>query len=142
LFDTDIIPCFRFDEIRQDLALGKVAFVKVDVEGAELETLTGMEGSIQECRPLVLCEVLFTDSKADLLAKNLRNTKLMRFLANMSYKVFQIIKSAGVAHIVDAKKLQEFPSAYWTMENSELCDYLFVPEEKERDILSSLFAKR
>lgn len=141
VFDTDIIPCFRFDEVRQDLALGKVGFVKIDVEGAELEALIGMEGSIQGCRPLVLCEVLFTDDKADLAAKTKRNNKLMGFLSGMSYTVLQLIKSDDVAHIVDAKKIQEFPSAYWTTENKELCDYLFIPEEKETDVLSSLLAK-
>lgn len=140
VFDIDIVPCFRFDEIRRDLAFGKVGFVKIDVEGAELEALTGMEDSIQECRPLILCEVLFTDGKADLAAKTKRNNQLMEFLSKMNYLVLQLIKSDDMACIIDAKKIQTFPSAYWTTKNEALCDYLFIPEEKEADVLSSLLA--
>jgi hypothetical protein len=116
--------------------------VKIDVEGAELETLTGMRMCLQECRPLVLCEVLFTDSKADLLTTKLRNDKLMQLLKDTRYKVQQLIKSADGVHIVMARKIQEFPAAYWTDENKELCDYLFVPEEKETYVLDTLLTER
>ena len=140
-FDMDMIPCFRFDDIRQDLALGKIGFIKIDVEGAELEALTGMETSIQECRPIVLCEVLFTDSKADLEIMKKRNSTLMQFLNRMNYVVYQIIKSKDAAHVVDTKEMLTFSSAYWTMDNKELCDYLFVPEERVEMTLSSLIAR-
>jgi len=137
-FQTDIVPCFKFDGIRKNLNLGKIGFVKIDVEGAELEALAGMRGSIQDCRPLVLCEVLFTDSKADLSAAKFRNEKLMQFLMDMRYQVLQLIKSADAARLVETRKIQAFPSAYWTVENKELCDYLFVPDEKETHVTNSL----
>jgi len=141
-FNIDIVPCFRFDDVRRGLDLGEISFVKIDVEGAELETLTGMRMCLQECRPLVLCEVLFTDSKADLLTTKLRNDKLMQLLKDTRYKVQQLIKSADGVHVVMARKIQEFPSAYWTDENKELCDYLFVPEEKETYVLDTLLTER
>lgn len=37
--------------------LGKVAFVKIDIEGAELFALRGMHDLLRECRPVVLIEV-------------------------------------------------------------------------------------
>jgi len=141
-FDTDIVPCFRFDQIRQEIALGKIGFVKIDVEGAELETLIGMERSIREYRSIILCEVLFTDSKAELSTTKSRNNKLMELLSSMQYAVLQLIKSPDVKHIIDVKKVQEFPTAYYTSENAELCDYLFIPEENEEQIVSSLITTR
>ncbi len=141
-FDIEIVPCFRFDDVRQSLELREIGFVKIDVEGAELETLIGMKMCLQECRPLVLCEVLFTDSKADLSATKLRNDRLMQLLKDVRYKVHQLIKSADGMHIVSARRIQEFLSAYWTDENRELCDYLFVPEEKETYVLDTLLTER
>lgn len=141
-FDIDIVPCFKFDDVRQSLNLGRIGFVKVDVEGAELETLAGMSMSLRECRPLILCEVLFTDSKADLSAAKSRNDELMRLLTDMRYEVVQLIKSADTTRVVDAQRIQEFASAYYTVENAELCDYLFVPEEKATHVLDSLLAER
>lgn len=141
-FDVDIVPCFKFDDVRQSLDLGEIGFVKIDVEGAELETLTGMEMSVRECQPIILCEVLFTDSKADLSAKVQRNAKLRQLLTSMRYKVLQLVKSADTTHIVNVNKIQEFPSAHWSLDNKELCDYLFIPEDKETYILNSLLAKR
>ncbi len=55
-FDVDIVPCFKFDDVRQNLDLGEIGFVKIDVEGAELETLMGMEMSVRECQPIILCK--------------------------------------------------------------------------------------
>ncbi len=138
LCEIDCIPCFMFDEIRHSLGLGNISFVKIDVEGSELEALRGMTKSLEECRPFVLCEVLFTDSKADLAAHKVRNNRLIEFLATFKYEVLQLVKSDDDAHIVDAKKMQNFTSAYWTLENKDLCDYLFIPKEKESHVLNAL----
>jgi len=137
-YDVDIIPCVRFDDIYPGLNVGDVQFVKIDVEGSELETLLGMSESLRAFRPIVLCEVLFADSKADLIAHNARNDRLLRFLGEMHYSVLQLIKSADDARVVDVSRIQNFASAFWTRENKDLCDYLFVPSEKETAVLHTL----
>ena len=43
--------------ILDDLALPKPDFCKIDIEGHELSALIGMDRTIRECRPLVLCEI-------------------------------------------------------------------------------------
>jgi len=53
-FDIDMVPCFTFDEVRKSMKLETVNFIKIDVEGAELEAVTGMINSINECKPVIL----------------------------------------------------------------------------------------
>jgi len=49
-----MVPCFTFDEVRKSMKLETVNFIKIDVEGAELEAVTGMINSINECKPVIL----------------------------------------------------------------------------------------
>lgn len=142
LYDIDFVPCFRFDDIRNSLSKRSISFVKIDVEGAELETLTGMRRSIEESKPPILCEVLFTDSKADISTQKLRNDKLVQLLTDMNYIILQLIKSPDNAHVVNAKQIQNFHSTYYTTDNMDLCDYLFIPEEKEAHVLNALLPMR
>jgi len=46
------------DEVIKDLNLESVALIKIDVEGAELEVLQGLRGTIQRFRPAIIFEVL------------------------------------------------------------------------------------
>jgi FkbM family methyltransferase len=138
LYDVDVVPCFRFDDIHSGLDAGDIQFVKIDVEGAELETLVGMSNTLRLFRPIILCEVLFTDSKADIAAHKSRNYRLMQFLGEMNYQVRQLIKSPDDTRVVDALRVKKFASAFWTHENKDLCDYLFIPSEKEATVLHTL----
>jgi hypothetical protein len=88
----------------------------------------------------VLCEVLFTDSKADLTAHKVRNNQLIDFLSTLKYEVLQLVKLDDDAHIVAAKKTQNFTSIYLTLENNNLCDYLFIPNEKVAYVLNALLS--
>jgi FkbM family methyltransferase len=134
------VPCFRFDEISEDIGVNNISFVKIDVEGAELEVIVGMKGSVKKFRPIILCEVLFTDESADIQAQRVRNSRLYSLLIELNYCVFQLIKSVSDANIIDAKRIEEFESAYYTYENAAACDYLFVPKEKERHVQDVLFS--
>jgi FkbM family methyltransferase len=136
------IPCFRFDDLCATLDLKNIGFIKIDVEGAELETLIGMKTSLQKFRPNILCEVLFTDKDGDLSASKLRNQKLMTLLTQLDFGVFQLIKTEHSPQVMDVKRIEEFSSGYWTAETMDECDYLFIPKEKERQVLSLLLPAR
>jgi FkbM family methyltransferase len=41
-FDSIFVPIFRFDHIREALAISEIAVMKIDVEGAEQQVLAGM----------------------------------------------------------------------------------------------------
>lgn len=138
--DVQFVPCFKFDDIRGTLGLDRISFVKIDVEGAEFETIVGMEASLRKSKPLILCEILLTDSNGDLSQMREKNERLMRLLGGMGYGAWQLLKSADCAQVVNAKKIEELPNTFWTEENRHTCDYLFIPVGEEAQVLSKLVA--
>ncbi len=44
--------------ILQRSGLGKIAMIKIDVEGAELEVLTSIKYEIKENHPIIIVEIL------------------------------------------------------------------------------------
>jgi len=136
--EVEFIPCFKFDELRHSLSVKEISFIKIDVEGAELEVLVGMRKSLQECRPIVLCEVLFADKNADLEQHEHRNNRLARVLRELDYRIFQLIKSSNKEDIIGVKQIEKFTSVYWTTQNEDLCDYLFLPQESASGALKAL----
>jgi FkbM family methyltransferase len=134
------IPCFRFDDLQSSIDVENINFIKIDVEGAELETLVGMKNSLQKFRPNILCEVLFTDKDGDISATKSRNQKLMALLKQLNFNVIQLFKTYHSPQLKDVKRIEEFSSEYWTAENADECDYLFIPKEKENQVISSLFS--
>lgn len=137
-YEVDYVPCLRFDEVRESLRVERLGFVKVDVEGAELEVLRGMEQSLRRDRPPILCEVLFTDSKADLEASRQTNAEMMLLLQRLGYAVFQIEKTDATARVRAYRRQESFPNAFWSAANAELCDYLFMPRERESEITAGV----
>jgi FkbM family methyltransferase len=135
---SQYIPCFRFDDLYENIDVENINFIKIDVEGAELETLIGMKASLQKFRPNILCEVLFTDEDADLSESKLRNQKLMALLNQLEFSVLQLIKPGDSPQVIDVKQIEEFSSGYWTHETMDECDYLFIPKEKEHQVIGSL----
>lgn len=134
-----LVPCFPFDAICEELGIKHIGFVKIDVEGTELEVISGMRRSLEFWRPVILCEVLFSFPTSSHLAfVKLRADRLMQQLREMRYKVYQIHKSDDYSYINAAEKIEEFPIEYWTEENRHLCDYLFIPTEDESKVMEDL----
>lgn len=136
--DTIKVPVAVFDDLRDGVANRPVALVKVDVEGAELEVLTGMRRTLLEDRPPVLCEVLFTDPSADLEAAGTRNRALMRLLDECGYTARQLIKTGDGTQVSEARRIEALESGYWSGANADLCDYLFLPEDLRAAALGAL----
>jgi FkbM family methyltransferase len=134
-----LVSCFPFDAIRETLGIEGISFVKIDVEGTELEVISGMRKSLELWRPVILCEVLFSFPTLHHLAfVKERSDHLMQLLSEMHYQVRQIQKSVDHSRIEDAVKIDQFPAAYWTEENRHLCDYLFIPVEDEIRVMRKL----
>jgi len=129
-YDSSYVPCLRFDTVRDALKLDHIDLVKIDVEGGELEVVTGMEHTLESIRPIILCEVLSTDSAADIRISTSRNEELIRRLTRSGYSVWQLVKSDDLKDVQSIRHISEFPREYWSPANAELCDYLFLPRER------------
>lgn len=126
-FDTQFIPCYRFDTVRELIGIEKISLMKIDVEGAELAVLNGMKETLSKLRPFILCEVLHADSKVELDSHAQHLIRLMQLLEEARYTVFHLDKDWHTFKTL--VKIDAFPVKYWTEENAEECDYLFVPTE-------------
>lgn len=59
-------------------SLNRIDFMKIDVEGMELEVLSGAMNSIEKCKPQMLIESIKTNK-----------SELVRLLANLDYVTYQ-----------------------------------------------------
>jgi len=66
-----------------DFLFEDVDFVKLDVEGVELNCLRGMEKILRKCKPKIISELTFS-SDVD------RNVELIEFLFGLGYRVFVV----------------------------------------------------
>ncbi|MGV3707618.1 MAG: FkbM family methyltransferase [Gemmatimonas sp.] len=137
-FETAHVPCFAFDDIRASVGIDDISFMKIDVEGAELEVLSGMSTTLRTLKPTILCEVLFTDSKGSLEDAERRNSALMDMLKAADYEVWQLIKNSENTRVVDLRRVTGFESDYYSERTQDLCDYIFVPSVHSQAVRSTL----
>lgn len=80
------VPVTTLDRYLQRMKINKVDFVKIDVEGAELDVFKGSGRLLAEFRPLILCEL------ADIRTESwgYRSADIYEFLAASAYKWFMI----------------------------------------------------
>jgi len=52
-----LIQARALDDVLRELGVSKVDCIKIDVEGAELETLKGLRKTLREYRPIIIAEV-------------------------------------------------------------------------------------
>jgi hypothetical protein len=115
-----IIPVFRLDELTDQLP-GEVGLIKIDVEGGELEALTGMAGFIRTQAPLILIELLPVYKPENQLRLD-RQTKVEATFKAWGYELHRVRKNslkrlAGFEHI----------PAIGIHNDLELCDYVAAP---------------
>ncbi len=93
--ETRTVPVevFTLDEIASKLGLTKVDFVKLDVEGAELDVLKGAIGLLQTtARPVLLVEVYDIRTKP----WGYQAREIVQFLDRLRYRWFQLLGSGSL----------------------------------------------
>lgn len=63
-------------------------FLKIDVEGGELQTLQGAEQVLAEWRPIIQCEVLHAHRASELEANNQHKADIAKPLAEHKYLIY------------------------------------------------------
>jgi FkbM family methyltransferase len=119
------------DRVVSTLGIERIAIVKVDVEGGELEVLEGLRATLAEHRPFVICEAQSIGHRSrdrEVAAfREERQEELERLLRGMDYLPF-LIGSDG----------SWTPAASLRIGQERGRDYLFVPKE-ERQKAPELF---
>ena len=101
------VPCRIGDEVFDEIGLEGIAIIKIDVEGAELQVLTGLAQTLKKERPVVIFEVLPNFYGQDRIMQDAetcaRNTavatRLYDFLSVAGYDIRQITRSGDLVSI-------------------------------------------
>lgn len=113
------------DEALESLHCDRPGVVKIDVEGAELEVLRGLQRCLGTARPLVVCEVLaLHDGKSVGDFRVARQRELERILREHRYSIYRIELPGTI------RKMPEVPDD----RRLEWTDFLFVPDERSTDL--------
>lgn len=131
--DSESILAVDFDSLSFK---ENISFVKIDVEGAELEVLTGMKQMIQKKQPIITCEVLDSHNKEQLDFTQKRADNLAQLLSSLDYAIIQLHTSEQ--KIQSFNKLDGFDIVLWTPASYALNDYLFYPRNKEKAVIKTL----
>ena len=107
-----------------------VGIIKVDVEGAELEVLRGLEAQMKSSRPLGIFEVLpIYDRNHKVGAYRLeRQNELLKILRNLDYKVLRL-EPPNICRLI---------ADIGVHGDMALTDYLFVPGERLKELVAQL----
>mgnify|MGYP003393504687 CR=1 FL=1 len=80
------VPAYPLEAFANDVGIGRVDFIKVDVDGGELEVLVGAKGVLEKHHPVLYVEVNFWDEPT-----RARAALLDEFLRGLGYKVFKLL---------------------------------------------------
>jgi len=115
------------DELLEDLKIGRVSTIKMDVEGAELEVIEGLASTIQEKTPFIIFEVLnhylaATGQKLDeqtIRFRESRIEKLETILRGRDYEIYNVVPPNTLRKV---RKIEPTASA-----DLSITSYLAVP---------------
>jgi FkbM family methyltransferase len=90
------VEVFPFDDIASKLGLTKVDFVKLDVEGAELDVLKGALGLLRVApRPVLLVEVYDIRTQP----WGYKGREIVEFLDQLGYRWFELLSDGSIRPI-------------------------------------------
>lgn len=125
--DISYVPVFPFDELNLS-GISDISFIKIDVEGAELEVLTGLKQTLQKYNPVITCEVLDCHSaETNLHELQERASRLVELVKSLNYTIYRIRPEKGL----NFDKIDEIILKQYDSQSQYLNDYLFLPSTRK-----------
>ena len=122
-----------YDRLFEELP---IAFLKIDVEGGELEVLRGMKKSLIKHQPIITCEILDSHSAEVFEFTQRRANSVTSFLKSINYCILKLFTNTHQIlryELVDGVILEQ-----WTRQSSYQNDYLFVPSRSKNKSMTLL----
>lgn len=121
-----LVPVFKGDELFAKLIIESVSILKIDVEGGELEVLSGLKNVISKMRPFIVCEVLPVYDEDTEIGKmrRKRTNKVIEMVTASGYGIFRLLHDGTVVAL-------EWIDTHCDL---TLCEYLFAPIEYIKDV--------
>ena len=116
----------------------KISYVKIDVEGGELEVLMGMQKLIDQNRPYIFCEILDSFSENVLEFTQQRANKVCTLLKIENYSIVQLVQNEATDQIVSFVEIDIVQIKQWDKNSLKLNDYIFFPTERQQAITQIL----
>ena len=115
------VPVFPGDVLLGDV--DRIALIKIDVEGGELEVIRGLANTLRRCAPIVFCEILpiFNDTTENGAFRKLRQEQLLAIFAAQDYRTFRML---GDETVVELRSIE-------THGDLALTNYAFVPPAEQ-----------
>lgn len=114
----------------------RCAFIKIDVEGAELDVIKGMRQSILKYKPIIACEILDSHSAESLEFTQRRANEIVNLILSMNYKIVRFLTKDNALNGIEV--IDNIVIKQWTRESLFANDYLFYPEEEELNVIAKL----
>jgi FkbM family methyltransferase len=111
------ISLIRADDLKEWTSI-KPGIIKIDVEGFELEVLTGLAQVIADHRPCIICEILPAYSERNTFRVQ-RQEAIRNLLMKQDYSLYHISET-GAVRLIDGFSVNASINA---------CNYLFIPNE-------------
>ncbi len=106
----------------------EIGIIKIDVEGAELEVISGAKRIISTERPVMIIEILPAYTKSNVNRVN-RQIQIEAIFKDLNYSIFRINKDKA-NHLWKLTRLDSFI----VDGNLSESDYILIPEEKIEQI--------
>lgn len=120
---SEYVISSRMDDL-EVFSQNKIGIIKVDVEGAELEVISGAKQTISDHRPVLIIEILPAYSEENMNRIN-RQSQIESIFKDLGYNFFRI-KKDNANHFKGLIGIDTFQ----VDGKISQCDYLLVPEEK------------
>ncbi len=127
---TRVVSVFRGDDIIPDIfPVEEIAIVKIDVEGAELEVIEGMQRLFKDYRPYVIVEIIPVGNldAQDAESRLARIDRLLALIKTSNYSIFSVNNAENSYEPITQIRIGK----------GQTENYLLIPTERENDFLSN-----